>query len=74
MTDSTSLTSCTTTTNVYKNVEFVSGLSCCQRLTNDQFQGLKTKILIDISLVDGTLPVPGTKYTLAMDFFLLPVP
>ena len=21
-----------------------------------------------------TLPVPGTKYTLAMDFFLLPVP
>ena len=60
MSDSTSLAGVTTTTNVYQYIELLSILSCCQRLTNDNLQGLQSEILINASL--------------AMELFLLPVP
>ena len=53
MTNGTSLTCCTTTVYIYKNIKFVSCLCSYERLTNDQFQCLKTEILIDASFINN---------------------
>ena len=53
VTDCSCLSCVSAAVNVYDHVKFISGLCSCQRLTNDYFQGLQTKILIDVSLIDG---------------------
>ena len=74
VTDGSCLSGVAAAAYVYQNVELVSCLGRCQGLAHDNLQGLKSEILIDVSLLIVTFPVPGTRYTLAIDFFLLPVP
>ena len=75
MTNCTSLAGEATATNSYDYVKLSFCLGCCERLTNNNFQSLKTKVLINVSFIDCNLAgTSGTRYTLAIDFFLLPVP
>ena len=53
VTDCSCLSCVSAAVNVYDHVKFISGLCSCQRLTNDNFQGLQTKILIDVSFIDS---------------------
>ena len=55
MTDSTCLACETTTAYVYKYIELVNCLGCYERLTNNNFQCLKTKVLVDVSFIDCDL-------------------
>ena len=75
VTDSTSLTGCTTTANVYENVKFVS-LSQLLPAADERsaFRVSRPRYSSMSLLLMVILPVPGTRYTLAIDFFLLPVP
>ncbi len=58
--DSTSLAGVSATANVNENVELLSSLSSCQRLTNDNLQSLQTEVLIDASLIDCNITI--TRY------------
>ena len=55
MTDGASLSCVTAATNVYDNVELVYSTCSYKWLTNNYLQGLKTEVLIDISLIDCDL-------------------
>ena len=56
------------------NVQLVGVFRQSQRLTNDQLQGLQTKVFVDASAIDGDSSVPGYRRTLATEFLRLPVP
>ena len=55
MTDCSSLSGITTTAYVNQYVELVNIVGQYEWLTNDNLQGLKTKVLIDVSLIDSDL-------------------
>ena len=74
VTDCSCLSCVSAAVNVYDHVKFISGLCSCQRLTNDNFQGLQTKILIDVSFIDGNFTSSRYKIYSCDRFFLLPVP
>ena len=60
MSYSTCLACKTTTTYVYKYIELINSLGCYERLTYNYFQGLKTKVLVDVSFIDCNLA--GSRY------------
>ena len=55
MSDSTSLTGNAAALNGADDVELVQSVSNCKGLTNDELEGLKTKVIVDVSAVDGYL-------------------
>ena len=55
MTNGTSLSCVSATAYVYDNVKFISIICSNKRLTNDNFQSLKTQILVNVTFVDGDL-------------------
>lgn len=57
--DCTSLAGVSATANVNQNVELLSSLSSCQRLTNDNLQSLQTEVLINASLIDCNITITG---------------
>ena len=57
MSDRTSLAGVSATANVNQNVELLSSLSSCQRLTNDNLQSLQTEVLINASLIDCNITI-----------------
>ena len=61
-------------TYIYKYIELINCLGCYERLTNNHFQGLKTKVLVDVSFIDSNLAGSRYKVYSSDRFFLLPVP
>ena len=55
MTDGTGLAGYAAAAYTANDVKLLSGVGDGQRLTHDQFQGLQTKVIINISVVDGDL-------------------
>ena len=53
--DSTCLTCNAAACNCADDVELVSSIGNAEGLTNDELQGLKAKVVVDISAVDGNL-------------------
>ena len=72
--DSTSLSCVSAAFYINENIKFALCLCSSQWLTNDNFQCFKTEILVDISFIDCDFACTRCKVTLAIDFFLLPVP
>ena len=71
VTDRTCLSCVTAAFYVYEYVEFICCACSHERLAYNNLQSLKSSMSLLLIVI---LPVPGTRYTLATDFFLLPVP
>ena len=55
MTDRARLTGHAAAADTADNVELLAGLGEDEGLTNDQLEGLKTEVIVDISVIDGDL-------------------
>ena len=55
MTDRARLTGNAAAANAANYVELLAGLGELEGLTNDQLEGFKTEVIVDISVVDGDL-------------------
>ena len=53
VTDRTSLTGNAAAANGADNVKFTSSVGNFKWLTNDQFEGIQTEVLVNVSVVDG---------------------
>ena len=61
MADSACLTGETAAVNVCNDVKLTNGLSNTEGLVNDELEGLKTKVIVNISAVDGDNAGTGVK-------------
>ena len=61
VTDRTCLTGEATAVNVYNNVELANGIGNAEGLVNDKLHGVKTKVIADISAVDGNCAGTGVE-------------
>ena len=59
MADRARLTGNTAAGNPDDNVKLVFDLGQCQRLTDNQLEGLKAEIIVDVTVVDGDLAGSG---------------
>ncbi len=69
MSDRTSLSGVSAALNVNHDIELAVGLGSNQRLTNDNLQGLKSKILIEGSLINSNVTGSGYQINSCYRFF-----
>ena len=74
MTDRTSLTGNAAAANGADNVKFTSSVGNFKWLTNDQFEGIQTEVLVNVSVVDGNFTGTWVQSYSETECFLLPVP